>query len=217
MPGHHPREGRPPGRPIKRWASLRSPAPAARPTPSLPGWAWGWPCGCFSTCREPSRARAHTPGRPPALFCRVSKTARSGPRRDGRCPPGLGAGSQPGQLSGHPHHGDPWPLAAENPRLPHSPPSPCGWGEHLSPSAQRAPPASVTVPAGPGPSRAPASVTEHREPLPSAAGFPASPAPAYPRPLAVPGGVVCPRPGGQHLHGSRQVPAEPFHGNVHAK
>lgn len=108
------------------------------------------------------------------------------------------------------------------------PTSPCGVGGNISVPLPReppwpayspcgAPPASVTVPARPGLSRAPASVTEHRELLPSAAGFPASPAPAYPRPPAVPGGVVCPRPGGQHPHGSRQVPAEPFHGDVRAK
>lgn len=181
----------------------------ARPAPPLLGWACGRLCGCFCACREPSRARAHTPGQPPAPFCTVSRTARSGPGRDGRCPPGPGAGSQPSQLSGHPCHGNPWPPAAENPRLPRSPHlSLQSCGERLSPSAQRGPRASVTVPAGPGLSRAPAGMNE-----------PGSrcPAPAYPQPLAVPGGVVCPRPGRQHPHGSRQVPAEPFHGNVHTK
>lgn len=113
------------------------------PAPSLLGWARGWPCGCCSTCQDPSRARTHTPRRPPAPFCRVSRTARSGSGRDGRRPPRPGAGSQPGQPSRNPRHGDPWPP-------PQSPPLPAGLGGTSQCLCTEAPLASVTGPAGPG-------------------------------------------------------------------
>lgn len=197
-----PREGRPPSRQIKRWVSLGSAAPWRWPRPVPAGmglWVALWVL--LYLPRALQGQNLHSRAAPTSVL-QFLKDSKAGPGRDGRCPPAR-VRSQPSQLSGHPCHGDPWPPAAENPRLFVVPTSPCGVVGNVSvPPCTEAPGPASQVPAGLRALSAPAGMN----PTPGAASTP-----AYPQPLQFQGEwFVLGLAGNTHTVADRS-PLSPFH------